>query len=148
MKFVIAGAGAVGAYLGACMARAGLDGFFVFGSFAGTAHTRTALARNALRMARRRGLLKSWTEVWLVGDAPQDVLAARANGIGCIAVQQEVCAVQADETGCGPHTRQDLSWRDSAIALMVRARLVRNFVKYRRKKNQSAQRPGRPKGDS
>jgi phosphoglycolate phosphatase len=65
---------------------AGLARFFVFGSFAGTAHTRAALARNAIRMARRRGLVDARTRVWLVGDAPQDVLAARANGIGCVAV--------------------------------------------------------------
>lgn len=69
---------------------AGLARFFVFGSFAGTAHTRTALARNAVRMARRRGLLHSRTKVWLVGDAPQDVLAARANKIGSVAVHTGV----------------------------------------------------------
>jgi phosphoglycolate phosphatase len=69
---------------------AGLARFFVFGSFAGTAPTRTALARNALRMARRRGLLHSQTKVWLLGDAPQDVLAARANKIGCVAVHTGV----------------------------------------------------------
>ena len=65
---------------------AGLKRFFVFGSFAGTAHTRTALARNAIRMARRRGLLRTGTKVWLIGDAPQDILAARANRIGSVAV--------------------------------------------------------------
>ncbi len=70
--------------------RAGLARFFVFGSFAGTAHTRVALARNAIRMARRRGLLRKGTRVWLVGDAPQDVVAARANGIGCVAVHTGV----------------------------------------------------------
>jgi phosphoglycolate phosphatase len=70
--------------------RAGLERFFAFGSFAGTAHTRTALARNAILMARRRGLIRSHTRVWLVGDAPQDVLAARANGIGCVAVHTGV----------------------------------------------------------
>jgi len=69
---------------------AGLKRYFVFGSFAGTAHTRTALARNAIRLARRRGLLKSGTKVWLIGDAPQDILAARANGIGCMAVHTGV----------------------------------------------------------
>jgi phosphoglycolate phosphatase len=72
------------------LACAGLARFFVFGSFAGTAHTRTALARNAIRLARRRGLVKSGTAVWLIGDAPQDVLAARANGIGCVAVHTGV----------------------------------------------------------
>ncbi|HEY3838871.1 MAG TPA: HAD family hydrolase [Bryobacteraceae bacterium] len=66
--------------------RAGLARYFVFGSFAGTAHTRAALARNAIRMARRRGLLRKDTEVWLIGDAPQDVKAARANRINSIGV--------------------------------------------------------------
>lgn len=69
---------------------AGLSRFFVFGSFAGTAHTRAALAKNAIRMGRRRWLVKTGTEVWLIGDAPQDVLAARANRIGCVAVHTGV----------------------------------------------------------
>jgi len=50
---------------------AALARFFIFGSFAGTAHTRTALARNAIRIARHRGLLDRTTKVWLIGDAPQ-----------------------------------------------------------------------------
>jgi phosphoglycolate phosphatase-like HAD superfamily hydrolase len=69
---------------------AGLKRFFLFGSFAGTAHTRTALARNAIRMARKRGLIHEGTKVWLIGDAPQDVLAARGNGISCVAVHTGV----------------------------------------------------------
>jgi len=73
---------------------AGLSRFFVFGSFAGTAHTRTALARNAIRLARKRGLKKAGTEVWLVGDAPQDILAARANRIRCVAVHTGVSSAQ------------------------------------------------------
>ncbi len=65
---------------------AGLKRFFLFGSFAGTAHTRSALARNAIQESRRRGLIHSNTRIWLVGDAPQDVLAARKNQISSIAV--------------------------------------------------------------
>jgi phosphoglycolate phosphatase len=72
------------------LGQAGLARFFVFGSFAGTAHTRTALAKNAIRMARRRGLVKSHTQVWLIGDAPQDVLAARGSGVGSVAVHTGV----------------------------------------------------------
>lgn len=89
------------------LACAGLARFFVFGSFAGTAHTRTALARNALRIARRRGLLKKGTKVWLIGDAPQDVLAARANGIGCVAVHTGISS--AGELG---RLRPDVLVRD------------------------------------
>lgn len=69
---------------------AGLCKFFAFGSFAGTAHTRSALARKAIRVARHKGIIKNSTEIWLVGDAPQDVLAARANGIRSIAVHTGV----------------------------------------------------------
>jgi phosphoglycolate phosphatase-like HAD superfamily hydrolase len=72
------------------LGNAGLARYFAFGSFAGTAHTRTALARNAIRKARRLGLVKAGTEIWLIGDAPQDVLAARANQIGAIAVHTGV----------------------------------------------------------
>jgi len=69
---------------------AGLAKYFAFGSFAGTAHTRTKLAANAIRKARRLGLLHSGTKIWLVGDAPQDVLAARGNQIQSIAVHTGV----------------------------------------------------------
>ncbi len=72
------------------LGNAGLARFFVFGSFAGTADTRSALARNAIKLARKRGLLKTWTQVWLIGDAPQDVMAARHNQIRGIAVHTGV----------------------------------------------------------
>jgi phosphoglycolate phosphatase-like HAD superfamily hydrolase len=69
---------------------AGLGGYFAFGSFAGTAHTRSALAKNAIRQARRKGLINNATEIWLIGDAPQDILAARKNKIHCISVHTGV----------------------------------------------------------
>jgi len=72
------------------LGNAGIAKYFAFGSFAGTAHTRTALAKNALRAARKRGWLKNNTEVWLIGDAPQDVRAARGSGVRCIAVHTGV----------------------------------------------------------
>jgi phosphoglycolate phosphatase len=72
------------------LGQAGLARYFTFGSFAGTAHTRTALAKNAIRKARRLGLVKKETEIWLIGDAPQDVKAARGNQIRSIAVHTGV----------------------------------------------------------
>jgi len=72
------------------LGKAGLGGYFAFGSFAGTAHTRTALAKNAVLRARRLGLVKPGTQIWLIGDAPQDVLAARGNRIRSIAVHTGV----------------------------------------------------------
>jgi phosphoglycolate phosphatase-like HAD superfamily hydrolase len=95
---------------------AGLAKYFVFGSFAGTAHTRTGLAHNAIRMARRRGLLNARTQVWLIGDAPQDVLAARANRIGCVAVHTGV----SDGRDLGK-LRPDLLVRDLTKLRVYRA---------------------------
>ena len=51
------------------------------------AATRTGLARMAIRQARRRGWIEHGAPVSLIGDAPADILAARANGIRAIAVQ-------------------------------------------------------------
>jgi phosphoglycolate phosphatase-like HAD superfamily hydrolase len=50
------------------------------------AKTRAGLARIAIREARRRGWIARGAAVSLVGDAPADVLAARANHIRAIAV--------------------------------------------------------------
>ncbi len=66
--------------------RAGLRQFFRFGAFGEMAPTRTALARLAIRQARREGWIGRETPISLVGDAPADVLAARGNHIVSIAV--------------------------------------------------------------
>jgi phosphoglycolate phosphatase len=64
--------------------RAGLKDYFLFGAFAEMAPTRAGLARLAIQTARRRGL--PTTQVVLVGDAPSDIQAAKANGIRSISV--------------------------------------------------------------
>jgi phosphoglycolate phosphatase-like HAD superfamily hydrolase len=65
--------------------RAGLRQYFRFGAFGEMAPTRTALARLAIRQARREGWIGD-AHISLVGDAPPDVLAARGNRIVSIAV--------------------------------------------------------------
>ncbi len=60
--------------------RAGLSRYFQFGAFAETAPTRAGLAANAARMLGASG------RVYLVGDAPSDIQAARANGFTSVAV--------------------------------------------------------------
>ena len=60
--------------------RAGLDHYFRFGAFGEMAPTRGGLARLAIEQARREGLIDG-TRISLIGDATQDVLAARENGI-------------------------------------------------------------------
>jgi phosphoglycolate phosphatase len=66
--------------------RAGLRRYFRFGAFGEMARTRAGLARLAVRQARASGWISRETPVSLVGDAPQDILAARANGIRSISV--------------------------------------------------------------
>jgi phosphoglycolate phosphatase-like HAD superfamily hydrolase len=66
--------------------RAGLRPYFRFGAFAEMGRTRTDLAR----LARKRAVTEGWVSrrapVALVGDHPNDILAARANRLFSIAV--------------------------------------------------------------
>ena len=65
--------------------RAGLNHYFRFGAFGEMAPTRGGLAKLAIERARREGLVDG--RISLVGDATQDVIAARENGIRSIAVR-------------------------------------------------------------
>ena len=67
--------------------RAGLREYFSFGAFGEMARTRDGLARLAIAEARRHSWIARDTPISLVGDAPQDILAARANGIRAISVK-------------------------------------------------------------
>jgi phosphoglycolate phosphatase-like HAD superfamily hydrolase len=67
--------------------RAGLHHYFRFGAFGEMAPTRGGLARLAIEQARRTGLVDENSPISLVGDATQDVIAARENGIRAIAVR-------------------------------------------------------------
>jgi len=74
--------------------RAGLHEFFRFGAFGEMAKTRTSLTRIAIREARRKGWIARDTPISLIGDAPPDVIAARANGIQSIAVQTGITPLE------------------------------------------------------
>lgn len=82
--------------------RAGLRDYFQFGAFGEMARTRGGLARIAIREARQHGWIDREAPVSLIGDAPADILAARANGIRAISVQtgitpvEELAALQPD----------------------------------------------------
>jgi phosphoglycolate phosphatase len=84
------------------MERAGLRHYFTFGAFAETAPDRAALARRAIEHARRKGWINGEARISLIGDAPSDILAARANGIRAIAVhtgistREELAALEPD----------------------------------------------------
>ncbi|MBK9167877.1 MAG: HAD family hydrolase [Bryobacterales bacterium] len=68
------------------LARAGMGKYFRFGAFSQMAPDRAGLARLAIRHARKRGWIAPDARVSLVGDAPSDILAAKANGIQAVAV--------------------------------------------------------------
>jgi phosphoglycolate phosphatase-like HAD superfamily hydrolase len=83
--------------------RAGLRRHFRFGAFGEMARNRAGLAKLAIGEARRHGWIESDAVVSLIGDAPQDIEAARANGIRAISVKtgispvEELEALQPDE---------------------------------------------------
>jgi phosphoglycolate phosphatase len=68
------------------MERAGLRQYLRFGAFAERARDRAGLVRLAIRHARDRGWIHGRSPVVLIGDHPNDIRAARANGIRSIAV--------------------------------------------------------------
>jgi len=68
------------------MERAGLRPYFRFGAFAEMAHNRAGLVRIAIRRARQERWIARDSSISLIGDHPNDVLAAQANGIRAVAV--------------------------------------------------------------
>jgi phosphoglycolate phosphatase-like HAD superfamily hydrolase len=83
--------------------RAGLRRHFRYGAFGEMAKNRAGLAKIAIREARGQGWIGRESAVSLIGDAPQDIQAARANGIRAISVKtgispvEELEALQPDE---------------------------------------------------
>ena len=69
------------------MERCGLKGYFRFGAFAEMARDRAGLARIAIRHARQQGWIGKGAAITLIGDAPSDILAARANRARSVAVR-------------------------------------------------------------
>jgi phosphoglycolate phosphatase-like HAD superfamily hydrolase len=97
--------------------RAGLDRFFRFGAFAGMAATRGELARLAIERARSENLIGPEASISLVGDAPQDILAAKQNGIRSIAVRTGITP-PGDLESCAPdYLLDDLTGFDPASVL-------------------------------
>jgi phosphoglycolate phosphatase-like HAD superfamily hydrolase len=77
------------------MENAGLKPYLRFGAFAELARDRAGLVRIAVRQARKEGWIDAHSRVSLIGDHPNDIRAAKANGVRSIAVATGV--VGADE---------------------------------------------------
>ena len=76
------------------MDHAGLRPYFRFGAFAEQAKDRSGLARMAIREARRQKWIGPKSQISLIGDHPNDVNAARANGARSIAVATGVISLE------------------------------------------------------
>ena len=77
------------------MQRAGLRHYFAFGAFAEMAQDRAGLAKIAIRHARTQNWIDRHSPIALLGDHPNDIRAAQANGVRSIAVATGV--IGADE---------------------------------------------------
>ena len=76
------------------MERAGLRGYFCLGAFSEQGRTRAELAGRAAAEARRKGLVSGEATVVLIGDHPNDIAAARANGFLSVAVATGVVPLE------------------------------------------------------
>jgi len=77
------------------MESAGLRDYLRFGAFAELATTRAGLVKLAVAEARREGWIDKHARVSLIGDHPNDVQAAKANGVQSIAVGTGLCGMDA-----------------------------------------------------
>ena len=68
------------------MERAGLRHYFRFGAFAESAEDRAGLVRIALDHAVEKKWINASSPVTLIGDHPNDIRAARANGVRAVSV--------------------------------------------------------------
>lgn len=95
--------------------RAGLHHYFRYGAFGEMASTRGGLARLAIERALSEGLIEPSSPISLVGDAPQDVMAARENGVRSIAVRTGITPA-GDLEACEPDLiLDDLTCLDRGI---------------------------------
>ncbi len=90
------------------MDHAGLRPYFRFGAFAEQARDRSGLARMAIREARRQKWIGPDSPITLIGDHPNDVKAAQANGVQSIAVATGVISLEELQSHSPDITLTDL----------------------------------------
>lgn len=93
------------------MELAGLAEYFSVGAFAEDAETRTKLARVAAQRAIERNLVAPICRTSLIGDHPNDLAAAKANGFQSIAVATGLIPLQeleASQPDILVHTLEEL----------------------------------------
>jgi phosphoglycolate phosphatase len=93
--------------------RAGLNHYFRFGAFGEMAPTRGGLVRLAVDRAQREGIGAG--TISMIGDATQDVVAARENGIQAIAVRTGITPPEELEASAPDLLLDDLTQLDVAL---------------------------------
>jgi phosphoglycolate phosphatase len=76
------------------MERAGLRRYLRYGAFAELARDRAGLVKIAVAEARRQGWIDRKSPIALIGDHPNDIRAARANGVRSVAVATGVIGAE------------------------------------------------------
>lgn len=95
--------------------RAGLRDYFRFGAFGEMAPTRGGLARLAIEQALGAGFIDEKSPISLIGDAVQDVAAARENHIRAIAVRTGITPPEELEASAPDLLVEDLTHLSPAI---------------------------------
>lgn len=95
--------------------RAGIHHYFRFGAFGEMAATRGGLAKLAIARARAERLIGPEDRVALIGDAPQDIEAAREAGAFSISVRTGITSAHLLEALSPDLLIDDLTCLDLAI---------------------------------
>jgi phosphoglycolate phosphatase len=99
------------------MERAGLRSYLRFGAFAEKAKDRAGLVRMAVQHARSCGWIDKRSTIALIGDHPNDIRAAQANGVRSVAVATGV--ISAEELAlCSPDVLA-ADMRSLTVAMLV-----------------------------
>jgi phosphoglycolate phosphatase len=83
------------------MESAGLRPYLRFGAFAELARDRAGLVRIAVEQAKKEGWIDEKSRISLIGDHPNDINAAKSNGVRSIAVATGLVG-QAELAGHSP----------------------------------------------
>jgi phosphoglycolate phosphatase-like HAD superfamily hydrolase len=99
------------------MELAGLRTYFSIGAFAQDGSTRARLARIAAQRAKKQGLVTRTCAISLIGDHPNDVLAAKANRFRSVAVASGLASSDELRAAEPDYLVRDLTELDPAALL-------------------------------
>ena len=99
----------------------GIDGFFKFGGFGSDHISRTELVKIAVRRAGNQFDLDDNNQIFHLGDAPQDMKAAREAGVTPIGVTTGIFSAEELESAGAYRVVADLKNAAAILELMLKA---------------------------